>query len=96
MKDNYSSVKTCIQMWKHLSTNRREFQVHSQVQGQEGQVQTWNKNKKKKGATYQEKYRKKLAEINNTNAEFMEYASEQAPELVRRFFNEKAKCFIIL
>ena len=40
-------------------------------------------------ATYQEGYRKKLSEINNTNADFMSYARDKAPWLVSDFFAEK-------
>ena len=42
-------------------------------------------------ATYQERYRKKLTEINNTNADFMSYARDKAPWLVSDFFAEKKR-----
>ena len=43
-----------------------------------------------KGAMYQQKYRKKIEETNRTNAEFMQYATEQDPGLVQRFFEARA------
>ena len=39
--------------------------------------------------TCQERYRKKVAEIHKTNAEFMAYAENKAPLLVSDFFAEK-------
>ena len=39
-----------------------------------------------RGALAQKKYRDKLNEVNETNAKFMAFASEEAPELVERFF----------
>ena len=43
-----------------------------------------------RGAVYQRRYRERINETNKTNAEFMQYAVEQSPELVQRFFEEKA------
>ena len=43
-----------------------------------------------RGAIYQRKYPQKIEETNKVNANFMQYASEQAPELVQKFFEEKA------
>ena len=42
-----------------------------------------------KHATYQERYRHKLSEINKTNAEFMAYAEKKDPSFVAGFFAEK-------
>ena len=42
-----------------------------------------------RGAVYQRRYREKINETHKTNAEFMQYAVEQSPELVQRFFEEK-------
>ena len=47
-------------------------------------------------ATYQERYRKKLCEINNTNADFMVYAKDKAPWLVSDFFAEKMLTHFLL
>ena len=53
-------------------------------------------------ATYQERYRKKMAEINKTNAEFMSYAENKDPCFVAAFFAEKAvmlaffTCFLVI
>ena len=41
---------------------------------------------KSRGAVAQKKYRDKIKEVNETNAKFMTYASEEAPELMERFF----------
>ena len=45
-----------------------------------------NMEKKSKGTAAQKRYRDKLKEINNINAKFMAFASEEPPELVKRFF----------
>ena len=42
-----------------------------------------------KHATYQERYRHKISEINKTNAEFMAYAEKKEPSFVAGFFAEK-------
>ena len=41
-------------------------------------------------AAYQQRYRKKVNEINRTNSEFMTHAENKAPWLVAEFFAEKA------
>ena len=41
-----------------------------------------------RGAAAQKRYREKIKEVNETNAKFMAYASEKAPDLVDRFFAE--------
>ena len=43
---------------------------------------------KSRGAVAQKRYREKIKEVNETNAKFMAYASEKAPDLVERFFAE--------
>ena len=43
-----------------------------------------------RGASYQRKYQRRLKKTNNINKEFMAYASEHAPDLVREFFESKA------
>ena len=42
--------------------------------------------KKSKGAAAQKRYRDKLKELNDTNARFMAFATEQIPWFVERFF----------
>ena len=44
-------------------------------------------------ATYQQRYRHKLLEINKTNAEFMAYAENKDPSFVAGFFAEKSVIF---
>ena len=41
-------------------------------------------------AAYQQRYRKKVNEINRTNSEFMTHAENKAPWLVAEFFADKA------
>ena len=47
-----------------------------------------------KHATYQERYRHKISEINKTNAEFMAYAEKKDPSFVAGFFAEKTVILI--
>ena len=44
--------------------------------------------KESKGAIAQKRYRNKLKDINETNAQFMAFASEHAPWLIEKFFTE--------
>ena len=49
-----------------------------------------------KHASYQQRYRNKLADINKTNAEFMAYAEQKDPDFVAGFFAEKSVIFAFL
>ena len=73
-------------MWKHLSSSAGISRANSKASS--------NMNRpKSKCPVYQQKYRKKIEQTNKVNAEFMQYASEHAPWIFQRFFEEKAVIF---